>query len=93
MLFGVYAPQLSWSLGGGGEPLVGGLSSWTVDPLFLLVICMLVSLCLHGWQLVRGVDLHGAGLQLAYVLGHAETRFDLAPPCVVFVALPYAVPG
>ena len=54
---------------------------------------MLVLLRLPGWQLVRGVGLHGTGLPLVYVLGHAEPRFDLALPFVGFVALPCAVLG
>ena len=67
----MYAPPLSWSLGGGEEPPGGELLFWIVGPPFLLGLGVLVPLCLPGWQLVRGLGLHGAVLPLVYVLGHA----------------------
>ena len=84
----MYAPPLSWNLEGGEEPPGGGLQFWIIGPPFLLGLGVLVTLCWPGWQLAHEEGLRGAGLLLVYVRGHVESSFGLAPPFVVFAALP-----
>ena len=84
----MYAPPLSWNLGGGEEPPGGGRQFWIVGSPFLLGLDVLVPLCWPGWRLAHVIGLHGADLLLVCVLGHVESSFGLMPPFVVCAALP-----